>query len=488
MTITLSRRQILSAGTMAGAALFCPDIAVAGSANSDWTLGIADVEDDIAPRAIRRVAGKAPTGLVGTLYRNGPAKFRRGGTSAGHWFDGDGLMRAFRFADDGTAHLAARFADTPKRRQEAKLGRMAVPGFGTKSGAGAIISGPDDTNPANTSVILSGGELLALWEAGSPLRMDPKTLETRGMKTYRADLAQMPFLAHPRIEPDGRIWNLGLSGQSALVWRIGANGGLEAAHMIALPRASYMHDFTATARHLVIVLQPWIQDKFSLPFVNSLSWRPEQGTQVLVVDKDDLSKQRLFELPAFSFFHLADAWEESDGTIRFDGCIEPTPKFGIEGAPGLVRGEHVRAPMPLLTMIALHANGQATLIPTRIAAEFPRTNPRLAGVPRRHTVHVGLYRPERPLAQGVGVWDWGKGRDDTHDFGARQLVEEFVFVPRAGAPGELAGWIVGNTVNLDARATELHVFDAQHVSRGPVCTWRADMALPVGFHGTFVAA
>ncbi len=487
MTITLSRRQILSAATMAGGAMLCPGEALAGSKDADWTLGIADVEDDLAPRAMRRIAGRMPAGLDGTLYRNGPAKFRRGASRAGHWFDGDGLMRAFRMTDDGNVRLAARFADTAKRRQEAKLGRMVMPGFGTAAGAGAEISSADDTNPANTSVIVSGGELLALWEAGSATRMDPLTLETKGLKTYRADLAGMPFLAHPRIEPDGRIWNLSLSRATALVWRIGPTGALEAAQTIKLPRASYMHDFTATARHLVIVLQPWIQDKFALPFVDSLSWRPEEGTKVLVIDKADLTKQRVFDLPAFSFFHLADAWEEKDGTIRFDGCLEANPTFGIESARGLVAGVNIAAPMPILSMIALHPDGRASLSKSGIAAEFPKTDPRVAGLRRRKTIHVGLYRPGRPLAQGIGVWDWATGKDDRFDFGRRQLVEEFLFVPRRGGGGESDGWIVGTTVNLEAKATELHVFDASAVARGPVASWRADVALPVGFHGTFAA-
>jgi all-trans-8'-apo-beta-carotenal 15,15'-oxygenase len=40
-------------------------------------------------------------------------------------------------------------------------------------------------------------------------------------------------------------------------------------------------------------------------------------------------------------------------------------------------------------------------------------------------------------------------------------------------------------VNLDARATELHLLDARRIEAGPVATWRADVALPVGFHWTF---
>ena len=360
---------------------------------------------------------------------------------------------------------------------------MIMPGFGTPAGRGAIVTSPDETNPANTSVIMAGGELLALWEAGSALRMDPATLATRGFKTFRSDLKAMPFLAHPRIEPDGRIWNLSLSGRSALVWRLAANGALEAAEGIKLPRASYLHDFTATARHLVIVLQPWIQDRMKLPFVDSLSWRPELGTQVLVID----GRQRLYELPTFAFFHLGDAWEESDGTIRFDGCIEADPTFGTISARELVANIYQPAPMPMLGMIALFPDGRASLTSSDTAAEFPRSNQRYAGLRRDATVHVGNYRPGRPFAQAVGVWSWSKGRDDSHDFGGEHLVEEFVLVPRKGGTAETDGWLLGTTINLAARATELHVFDAAAVAAGPLVSWRADVALPVGFHGTFVA-
>ena len=488
MTITLSRRQLVTSAAMAGAALACPDALFAAMATPAWRLGVTDVDADIPLQTLRCLHGKAPAGLAGTLYRNGPAKFRRGATQSGHWFDGDGLMRAFTIAENGDARLAARFVDTPKRRVEAAAGQIMMPGFGTPAAPGAIVTGPDDANAANTSVIMVGGELLALWEAGSPLRMDPATLATRGFKTFRPDLAQMPFLAHPRIEPDGRIWNLSMSGKSALVWRIGVDGVLEAAQSIKLPRASYAHDFTATARHLVIVLQPWIQDRRMLPLVDSLSWRPELGTQVLVIDKADLSKQRIFELPTFAFFHLGDAWEETDGTIRFDGCIEADPTFGATSARELIRGVHHKAPMPILGMIALHPGGRATLSPSGAAAEFPRSNPVVAGVRRSATVHVGNYRPERPFAQSLGVWDWEKGADDAHDFGGDHLTEEFVLVPRRGAGNETDGWLVGTTINLKAQATELHVFDAARVAAGPLASWRASVAMPVGFHGTFVAA
>lgn len=488
MMPAIDRRALLGGAGIATGALMLPQAVratVAPPRLPDWSLGVADVLDDIAPQALRRVHGRVPAGLSGSLYRNGPARFRRPGSASGHWFDGDGLVRRWRIRN-GRAELAARFVDTPKRRLEERLGRMVMPGFGTAASAGAEVTSNDSTNAANTNIIHVGAEMLALWEAGSATAIDPETLATRGARTFTPDLAHMPFLAHPRVEPDGRIWNLGLAGHRALVWRLSSAGAVEATQLIELPRASYMHDFTATARHLVIVLQPWVQDGFRLPYVDGLSWKPEMGTQVLVIDKADLTRRRLYDMPTFAFFHLGDAWEENDGTIRFDGCFEADPTFGAMAARALIAGQHMSSPTPILTMVALHPNGSATLTSSGIGAEFPRVDPAQAGLPRTSTVHVGGYRSDRPFAQSVGVWDWGRGRGDYFDFGAQHLVEEFVPVGDRHHAGRQ--WLIGTTVNLAAQASELHVFDASRVAAGPLCSWRADVALPVSFHGNFVHA
>lgn len=483
----MNRRDILrTAALLGGAALLAPEAVWAAAAN-DWTLGLADVENDVAPTAMTRLHGRAPAALNGTLFRNGPAKFRRPGGSVGHWFDGDGMVRKFQIAD-GQARMSARFVDTVKRRQDAAADAVITPGYGTASGPGARLTGPDDANAANTSVLMAGGELWALWEGGSPTVLDSVTLETRGVKTLRPDLKAMPFLAHPRVQPDGTIWNLGLGGGRAIVWQLGADGALRKAEVIKLPRNSYMHDFTATARHLVILLQPWVQERFTMPVAAAMRWKPELGTQVLVIDKDDLSRQRVFELPPFFFFHLGDAWEEADGTIRFDACIDEDPSGTAQNAGLFLQGRHVRAAPPRQALITLRADGRAALAKEGVTAEFPRGDARFAGEIRRYSVHVTNERPDRPLFQGVAVRDWKKDGDQVFDFGPRHLVEEVVFVPRPGSAEELDGWLVGTTLNLDAKSTELHVFDARQVKQGPIAAWRAPVALPVTFHGVFVQA
>ena len=482
-----SRRAFLMGAAALSAAVASPDSVLAAetqSATPDWSLVTADVEADIAPHAMRRALGRAPAGLEGALYRNGPAKFRRPGGSAGHWFDGDGLIRRFRIRD-GQAEMAARFVDTPKRRQETRLEAMVMPGFGTGADPRAEIGSIDDANAANTAILMVGDDLWALWEAGSPLAMDAGTLETRGFVTLRPDLKGMPFLAHPRVEPGGRIWNLGMNGDQAIVWRLAIDGVLEDARVIPLPRASYVHDFTATERHLVIVLQPWIRMSETVPYSAGFDWRAGEGTRVLVLDKADLSVRRQFELPDFGFFHLGDAWEEADGTIRFDVCAHVDMGFAAVGAREMLNGVLLGGEPAHLALVTLGADGTGSLQRTGVVAEFPRSDPRRAGVARRLSIHTSGETPGRPFARAVGVQDWVSGRSRVFDFGPDHVLDEMVFVPKPGATAETDAWLVGPSINLAAGATELHVLDLARIEDGPVMSWRTDTILPAGFHGVW---
>lgn len=484
-----SRRTFLTgaAALTTGAMIATPDIAFAAralTATTGWELATADVEADVAPRALTLVHGRAPAGLTGSLYRNGPAKFRRPGGSAQHWFDGDGLIRRFHI-EDGRATLAARFADTAKRRQETRLDTMLMPGFGTNADPRAEIQSADDASAANTSVIPVGDDVWALWEGGSPMAMDGSTLETKGLVTLRPDLKSMPFLAHPRIEPDGRIWNLGMGGGQAIVWRLSPAGALEDAQVLRLPRASYVHDFTATARHLVVVLQPWVKVRDTMPFAAGFEWRPDAGTQVLVVDKADLTKTRVFDLPTFGFFHLGDAWEETDGTIRFDVCAHKDMSFAATGAHEILNGVPLGGDPAELALAVLTPDGKGRLDRTGVVAEFPKGDPRRAGERRRYSLHTTGDTKGRPLADAIAVTDWETGRTRSFTFGMDHVVDEMVYVPKAGATAEADAWLVGPSINLKAGVTELHVLDLARIEDGPVATWRADVALPAAFHGSW---
>jgi all-trans-8'-apo-beta-carotenal 15,15'-oxygenase len=77
-----SRRNFLMGAAALSAAVVTPETVRAMAAMqlaADWSMATADLEGDVARRAMRRVHGRAPAALEGALFRNGPGKFRRPG-------------------------------------------------------------------------------------------------------------------------------------------------------------------------------------------------------------------------------------------------------------------------------------------------------------------------------------------------------------------------------------------------------------------------
>lgn len=489
--MTLSRRHFLTAGA-AGTALIGLGVHPAFAHTAEktgWHLGYRTAPAaGFDPAPMKLVYGKAPEGLAGTLYRNGPAHFLHGKDYyASHWFDGDGMVQRIAIADGEAVH-SGRFVGTVKRRIELAEGRFMAPGFGTRGDPDFPVTGPDDVNAANTSVIVIGDRLYALWEAGSAIEMDAETLETTGPKAWRDDLAAMPFLAHPKREPDGTVWNLAVSGPHVGVYRIGAAGDLKEFGLLNIGKAAYIHDWAMTDRHLVIIVQPWINEALRPPIVEGFEWRPEEGMRFLIVDKYDFTKQRWAQGPARAFYHTGAAWAEADGTIRIDAALYKEPVLGPGGGADEIRGvwrKEQDGSESDLTQIILPPEGDARLIQTGLAGDFPQVDPRRQGLVRKLTALVTSHSAVHPGMTGVSLHNWDSGQTDTFDFGESRMVEEFLFVPKPGSAGERDAWLVGPVLNLTTGTTDVCVFDAAKVADGPVCIWRGERSWPLGFHGTW---
>ncbi len=478
---------------LAGAACIAlPWAAHAKSPAHDWRLGFRNAPaEGVGPIAMRQIHGRLPKELSGVLYRNGPAQFRWGDDVLGHWFDGDGLVRAFTLADD-RASLTARFVATRKRAVESDARAFVMPGFGNDGRADAPVRTNDDVNAANTSVLLAGDDLWALWEAGSPFALDPKTLQTRGPVTFRPDLAHMPFSAHPKRDRDGRIWNFGIGGDGSrlIVWALASDGSLERAELIETPRAAYLHDWAMTARSLIIPLQSWVYERNTVPVLDGVAWRPDLGMEVLVLDKADLTPRGVWSLPPGAFFHTGSAWEEANGVIRFDLCLSDAPTVGADQGAALIRGDAKPEKHDThYARVTLGPDGTADLERSALRAEFPTVDPRANGdAPSKtfFTVQSGA-RPDDPIGfDTLGAYDPKRDQITTFAFGADHIVEEHVYAPHPDQDG--SGWLVGTTLNLKESATELHILRADSIEEGPVASFRSDAPLPLSFHGVWAAS
>lgn len=454
-----------------------------------YALGVRDAPAEGFDGEAALVHGRAPGGLAGVLYRNGPARFTRDDWRYRHWFDGDGMVHAWRLADGRLTHRG-RFVETRKWTREEAAGRFLLPAFGSTPPNDAGLGGPDDMNTANTSVMMAGDDLLALWEGGSPWRLDPDTLASRGARDFGGGLAGLPFSAHPKRDSDGRIWNFGqdAAGERLILWRLAPDGALEDAQLVSDVPGGMIHDFAITEHSLVFLVGGFWFDRFRLPFVDSFAADARRPMRAIAFDKSDYSRRRDWDLPGGFLFHTGGAWERSDGEIHLDCALSPEADFVHDGARAIMRGERQPATQQdsRLTRLTLKADGRHERhVFGGVFAEFPQTDPRRSGLARRFTWHVGWGLGDDQGPNRLVRRDLENGSADMFAYAPGITVEEPLFVPAHPGAAEGEGWLVATALNLSEAATELHVFDALDLAAGPAAIWRTPYAVPLGFHGTW---
>ena len=261
----------LSRRAMLGALASLPAVAVAGAmagtreefsaglARKPQLMGFATARAEVFNAPMTTLRGRLPSGLTGVLWRNGPAEHERFGHRYTHWFDGDGMVQAFAFSGDKVTHRA-RVLDTPKRRRETRAGKRIMPAFATPGSE--PLMGPDDMNVANTAMLVHAGRLMALWEGGSALAVDPETLDAGRFVVWRPDLAGLPFSAHPKVETDGSLWNIGFVTRprpALLFYRIDPGGRLVKVIVLGYSRLLWLHFYT---RQTMPVLMEGLESAF----------------------------------------------------------------------------------------------------------------------------------------------------------------------------------------------------------------------------------
>ncbi len=434
------------------------------------------------------IEGELPSDLRGVFRRNGPAAHSRHGHRYGHWFDGDGMIQEFRFTDSGVSHRGRMLA-TPKLVREDEAGRRLFPGFATEVDDGVAVRGPDDLNAANISVIDHHGELMALWEGGSPSVLDRDSLEWSHFKSWGDGWSEVPFTAHPKVDSDGTLWAFGfaiLPSPALILYHVSASGRLIKAAVIPENHLGMVHDFVITTRHLVLVIPPYeYRPEHDGSFLDSHVWSPERGSRALVVAKDDFDDRRWVQLPAGFGFHHGNGWEDSRGNIHFDHCVSSDVSMLTDSFRQVMRGEFIHSQVPRYTRYVIHANGRVEVSETPDIAEFPQVSPRRVGHRNRFVYTLGPGRSPDWVFRVLERRDHHSGDLQSHDFGDERIPEEHVFVPFPDGTSEDDGWLVGTFLAHKRGVSGITVFDARRVSDGPVMTAWLPYPIPLGFHGHF---
>ena len=448
-----------------------------------------------------KVVGQIPEGLEGTLFLNCPGRNKIGDQQYGHWFDGDGMISAVTIKD-GRAHYKNRYVRTPKYVNETAAQKILYRGVGTQI-PGGMLKNMFRTpgNAANTSVIMHGGKLLALWEGGKPWELDPATLETIGEYTYEGGLASsQPFSAHPRLDPrTGNLYNFGVFGvpkPKLHFYQIDPAGKLVANTSQYVGDYSMCHDFAITEKHAVFILCPAFMRtpfKFLLgmrSIFESIEFDNTEKTKVIVLELATGKLVQEYEFDCFFGFHLGNAREQGDEITVDALCVNDMDVMGGLADVFIERGDDYDflANGAKLNRFSLNiANGESgkSLVNGSLAGEFPAWHPSCTGTDNRYTWLGTILENGTPYGfNAVQKIDHETGELKIHDFGEGRFTSEANFIPREGGSAEDDGYLISIVYDQARRKSEVVILDASDM-QNELAVIPLDHHVPFGFHGSF---
>ena len=291
------------------------------------------------------------------------------------------------------------------------------------------------------------------------------------------------------------MWNVGYSADPAvlILYHISSGGTLLKTHVLPQQATPMIHDFMITDTRIVIVAPPYFATgKTEGAFIDRFKWQGEAVTHILVIDKNALSNVTVIEADPFWVFHFGNAYDVSASEIGFDFAHHDDPAFMTQDAFAVMDGSwdgkssavsrYVQARLDL-------SAGQLRMerMPEFGQVEFIRTDARQ---------NLGAHRYSLMLAQTGSLQVSGFNRlllvdrqtGTTSHFDMNETVnlEEHLIVPKPGKADDF--WVVGTSLDWKTARTSLSVYEGLELFDGPVLKAELDIALPLGLHGTFVAA
>ncbi|AFY70034.1 Carotenoid oxygenase [Thalassoporum mexicanum PCC 7367] len=464
-----------------------------------WYGAIAQPSNEFACQALPIIAGQIPTGLRGSFYRNGPGRIGRGGIPVGHWFDGDGAILAVHF-DRGGAQGTYRYVQTEGYLAEQQVGKLLFANYGMVAPIPwwQRFLNTDLKNCANTSVLALPDRLLALWEGGSPYALDLKTLATIGADDLDATLPNIPYSAHPKQDPvTGEIFNFGITyrGTTALnIFKSDRHGKIIQRKAIPLRGICPVHDFVLAGKYLLFCIPPVRLDVLPVllktkSYSESLRWQPQQGTQILVVDRNNLEIVSRSQVDAWYQWHFGNGYTDRDGNIMFD-LVRYDDLATNQYLQEVITGNPQTKAVGELWQGRLQPETGKMLTMQRVSdriCEFPRINPHQVGQPHRH-VYLAIHRrgvnTVKETFGAIGSFDYASATMHEADFGAGKYVSEPVYAPDVHNPEQ--GWLLITVYDATAHQSEVWVMDAQHLDNAePVCRLALPEVVPLAFHSTW---
>ncbi len=454
------------------------------------------------------VEGVIPPELNGAFYRVQPdPQFppRLGDDIA---FNGDGMITRFHI-HDGTCDFRQRWAKTDKWKLENEAGKALFGAYRNPLTDDESVKG-EYRGTANTNAFIHGGKLYALKEDSPALVMDPATMETTGFTDFDGKMTGETFTAHPKIDPDtGDMIAFGYASKGVLTkdmtyYELDKDGKLKFEIWFENPYYAMMHDFGFTKDYALFHVIPstsnWDRLEKGMPhfgfdtsmpcYFGVLPRRPDATA-------DDV---RWFKGPNLFASHVLNAYQEGS-KIHFDTPEAKNNMFpffpDIDGKP--FNPEEAKSYLTRWTF-DMESNSdefERTRL-TEMIGEFPRIDDRMAG--RKHRYGWMLVIDDaKPvelvggsaggmIMNTLGMVDLETGKEQKWWCGPVSSLQEPCFIPRSKDAPEGDGWIVQICNRLESKSSDLLIFEAMDIAKGPVATIHLPVRMRFGLHGNWANA
>ena len=443
----------------------------------------ADIDDLV-------IQGELPRTLEVEYYRNGPdPQFPPRGDH--HWFSGDGMLHRFEIAD-GRVRYRNRWLRTVKWHKEREAGRSLFGAFNPMD-TDPSVAGIETDGLANTNVIWHGGRLLALEEGHAPFEVDPRTLESIGPWRFGGTF-EGPMTAHPKIDPvTGEMIFFGymvdgMLGKGLSYHVVDADGVLTRSERFEAPISSMVHDFIVTSEHVIFPILPLTGSiQRATRGEPAFAWEPDKGSHIGVMPRDgSIDDIRWYETDPCYVFHPMNAMTLGN-TIRAHVMqFEEAPLFPhADGSAPDPKKANARLCEWEIDLADNARTVKRTYLDD-ITGEFPRLDERRAGLEYRH----GYYAASTGRGGSMGFnalvhHDFATNGATRYELDDGDYLGEPVFVPETEGAEEGAGFLLSLIYRGVENRSDLAVFDARDVARGPVALGQLPHRVPYGFHGNW---
>jgi len=465
---------------------------------SPYHLGFTTLDSETSVAALP-VRGAFPEWLTGTLIRTGPARFEVGDAAYNHWFDGLAMLHRFEFASGRVSYvnrwLHSQSYDEAMSKGTISRGEFATDPCRTLFQRVASWFSPRLTDNGCVNVARWNDAFVALTETRLPVRFDPQTLETVGVREYDRRVKGPISTAHPHYDRHRRchynyVLDFGRRSKYRLLAIDEQTGRQTIVATIAVDRPAYMHSFGMTERFLILVEFPLVVSPLTMlfrgqPFIRNYQWQPDRGVRFHVIEKDSGRVIRTARSEAFVAFHHANAFEDGDDVVVDIVAHPDSTVIDQLYLDRLRSAEPVKATGRLTRFRIGSAGDVQSQLLSEAAVELPRFDyGRRAGLRCRFVYGAG-QPPSGDFFSNLVKLDLDQGTSVSwQEEGC--YPGEPVFVAAPGSVGEDEGVVL--SVVLDARraASFLLILDASTFAE--LARAEAPHHIPFSFHGNYFGA